>query len=134
MISEYQIQIPTIVWPVLLAKFILAFPMGFQSGERGLRHFHVPWPLRFRAFESQSLPRLGERSGDDGATILNIRPAQGEDLSAARTCSSADFEERCHAPRRGCRCKDQSLLRRGECNGPVLLWNRRLAPSNGILI
>ena len=51
----------------------LAFSMGCQGDERGLRYFHVPWL------------RLGQQPSNDGTTILNIRPPQREDLASART-------------------------------------------------
>ncbi len=35
---------------MLLAKFILALAVAFQSGERGCGYFHVSWLLRFRTF------------------------------------------------------------------------------------
>src|SRR5260370_22045223 len=106
--------------------------MRVQSSERGRRDFHSAWPLRFRTLECQYLPRLAERSRYDCAAILNIRPAQRQDLASARAGGGGDFQERCHAPRPGCRLEDQSLLRRSQRYTPMLLGNRRLAACDEV--
>src|SRR5260370_39940963 len=101
--------------------------MRVESSERGCRHFHISWPLRFRTLEFQHLLRLAERSRYDWAGILNIRPTQRQDLASARAGGGGDFQERRQAPRSGCRREDQSLLRRGKRYTPMLLGDWRFA-------
>jgi hypothetical protein len=107
-VGEDQIEVGAVVLPVLAAELVLAAAVLLEGGHRGRRQCDHARLLGLRALECQDVvdldrlavrpghlaERLGNRPGDDRATVRDIGPSQSQELAAAAAGGGVHLQER----------------------------------------